>query len=167
MRIAIVLGALCLVSVPVWGQEANNLPPEAAPGVSNTPQTETQKALEKIIIAESELNTYYLILKGQGLGVKMTPAREKMLEDGRDAPDRLSGAYVAAGKNPEVYNGVLSHILSKFYPLKAGAEGAAQVSQAADEAQVRMSALTIGQNARIIEQNDQIIALLKQLVAKR
>lgn len=79
---------------------------------------------------------------------------------------KIVEGYEMAASNHEVSNQVLARGLMNFYMSKSGVKSAVQISQAADETQVRIGALQVQQNARIIEQNDRIIQLLEKLVDK-
>ena len=57
--------------------------------------------------------------------------------------------------------------MQRFYGAKGAARSAAQVSQAADEQQIRLALLRAAQDARLIEQNDRIIQLLEQIAKKK
>lgn len=93
--------------------------------------------------------------------------REKLLaESSRYAADAANG-YRALAADPAGVRLMQQQVMSAFYSGKAGARGAMQVSQTADEQQIRLSLLRAAQEARIIEQNDRIIQLLEQIAKKK
>jgi hypothetical protein len=83
------------------------------------------------------------------------------------AGDKAAQGYAESARDATSSNGVIARSLFSFYTRKSLAQGAAQVSQLADEATVRLQAMSVAQNQRIIEQNDQIITLLKQIANKK
>ena len=65
--------------------------------------------------------------------------------------EKLQAGYMNAGKSEVVDTpDVLGQFLSDFYVQKTWPKGAVQVSQLADEAQVRLQALQVAHNAEII-----------------
>jgi len=63
----------------------------------------------------------------------------------------LVEAYRAGVKSADGVKGLTSKALNSYHLNKATAKSAAQVSQAADEAQIELSLIQIQQNQRIIE----------------
>ena len=84
----------------------------------------------------------------------------------RSMPDQTDLlTKVAVDARGRIYGGIPNGIAA--LELKEGARGAAQVSQAADEASVKFQLFLVAQNQALIQQNDRIINLLEQLVRKR
>lgn len=83
------------------------------------------------------------------------------------APDAvaLAKGYLEIAANPQETIDVLARAAS-FYSSKANAKGAGQVSQLADEQQLRLSLLRAAHEARLIQQNERIIQLLERISKK-
>jgi hypothetical protein len=141
-----------------WAKRQDQaVPSDTQPAPGMTRLTDAQsRILGDLIIGELEMEAYFLGDKSKA---------------GSSA--KIAGAYARVGQDAATQPAALSRILSEYYELKTGARSAQQVSQAANEATVRLSVLQAAQNRRIIEQNDalakqnaQIIALLKQIAKK-
>lgn len=76
------------------------------------------------------------------------------------AQTALTDFLTEAPGNPEMVRAVVLRSLSQLADGKGGAKSAAQVSQAADEAALRLQLLQVQQNQRII-------SLLEQIVKKK
>lgn len=133
------------------------------------PQTQVQpsKPLAEGSRKEEEFVELLLLIKTAEVETKLFVSAPESNKDKAGATTRLAALYARAAKNPQVTNFLVGEALSDFYNLKEGARGAAQVSQAADEAGIKFQSLTVAQNQTIIEQNLRIINLLEQLVKKR
>jgi hypothetical protein len=94
-----------------------------------------------------------LLARGASLGVKPDP-------DLKASTPAISDALSAIVDDPVATAKFADSSLQGFFMEKAGAKSAAQVSQTADETRVRLEALQIAQNARII-------ALLAQLNSQK
>jgi hypothetical protein len=101
------------------------------------------------------------------MGTQLYALAPESAKDKAGAANTLAELYAKAVKRPPVMKSLLGETLSDFLELKQGARGAAQVSQAADEASVKFQLFRIAQNQTLIQQNDRIIELLEQLVRKR
>lgn len=75
------------------------------------------------------------------------------------AATNLSKLYEGAPKKKGETSDIQAVVLASYYSNKANAKGCEQVSQVANEAMVKMMALQVAQNQRIIE-------LLEQLARK-
>lgn len=152
MRKPLVILALVLLSaVAVSGQQAPTKP-EVPPAAAALSKDEVELLLN-IKMAELQTRSYAL-----------SPDSNK---ENAGATDRLAELYSKAVRSPGVMRLLVGEALSDYYEIKEHARGAAQVSQAADEANMRFQPLMLSQNQTIIEQNQRIIALLEQLVRKR
>lgn len=80
--------------------------------------------------------------------------------------DRLVYGYESTVADTAAIHRLLAHDLFDFYTAKAAATGAPQVSQLAEEAMIRFSALSALQNEKLIEQNAEIIRLLHEIASK-
>lgn len=79
---------------------------------------------------------------------------------GRNPAKETADLYSEILRDPDAAKFLLANVLSSYSELRSGARGAVQVSQAADEASVKMQMVVIAQNQRIIE-------LLEQLLKKK
>jgi hypothetical protein len=133
------------------------------------PQTRVQDQTSKASAEESTKQDIELLLliKTAEAGAKLYVLAPDSNKDQAAATTKLAELYAKAVKSPRVMSLLLGEALSDFYDLKQGARGAAQVSQAADEAGIKFQSLALAQNQTIIEQNQRIIGLLEQLVRKR
>lgn len=80
---------------------------------------------------------------------------------------RLSEIYSSIAKRDEELAALVGENLGSVLRAEGTAKGAAQVSQVANQAQVRFAALSLFQNQILIEQNKRVIALLEQLTGKK
>ena len=138
-------------------------------GFAQQPQTQIQppKPPAEGSRKEEEFVELLLLIKTAEVETKLYVSAPESNKDKAGATSRLAALYARAAKNPQVTNFLVGEALSDFYNLKEGARGAAQVSQAADEAGIKFQSLTVAQNQTLIEQNLRIINLLEQLVRKR
>lgn len=108
-----------------------------------------------------------LLIKTAEAEAKLYVLAPESNKDKAGATTKLAELYAKAVQSPVVMRILVGEALLDFYDLKQGARGAAQVSQAADEAGIKFQLLTVAQNQTLIEQNQRIINLLEQLVRKR
>jgi hypothetical protein len=74
----------------------------------------------------------------------------------RDDLNKAMSILKDAPKDPKAVNAIAGQALWDYYVDKAGAEGAAQVSQLANEQTLRLNVLQVQQNQRIIELLEQV-----------
>jgi hypothetical protein len=79
---------------------------------------------------------------------------------GRNPSAELVDLYGKGMKSPEVSRALIAKTVRSYAEMREGARSAPQVSQAVDEASIKMQMIVIAQNQRIIE-------LLEQLVRKK
>ena len=94
------------------------------------------------------------------LEVKLYAVAPESNKDKASASQRLAEIYSKIATSPGASHALMSHILGNYSSSREAARSAVQVSQAADEASIRMQLLLIGQNERIIN-------LLEQIARKR
>jgi hypothetical protein len=140
---------ICCSCAPVCAQRPA---PKSAPA---TPTTQTDK--DKAVAASATLFLEMEKAEAEARLYLLDPEKHK---DKAGAVIRLVELYSQLIRNPEALNTRLGLMLSEFMHLREQASNAAQVSQVADEAGVRMRLIEIAQNECIIE-------LLEQLVKKR
>lgn len=75
--------------------------------------------------------------------------QQKAMETARGAL-KLSGVLHNGSMSPALSRHIISKVVSEYENKRANAKSAVQVSQAADEAQVKMQLLQIAQNQQII-----------------
>jgi hypothetical protein len=134
------------------------------------PQTRVQDQTSKApaeVSPKIQALELLLLIKTAEAEAKLYVLAPESNKDKAGATTKLAELYAKAVKSPQVMSFLVGEALSEFYDLKQGARGAAQVSQAADEAGIKFQSLTLAQNQTIIEQNQRIISLLEQLVRKR
>lgn len=88
-----------------------------------------------------------LQIQAQALSGKEAPAAERV---------DMGVEYAKLGSDLEAQRLHMGGAVTEFYRYKSAAQSAVQVSQAADEAQVRLRALEVSQNRRIIELLEQL-----------
>jgi hypothetical protein len=125
------------------------------------PDTTADSAAGKVYYAELMLEAQRLRMPNDSVG------RAKAFEESARIAAEGANAYRLLAADPRAVGKVLEQALTGFYTSKAGARGAVQISQSADEQQIRLSLLRAAQEARIIEQNDRIIQLLEQIAKKK
>lgn len=121
------------------------------------PQPSTSHEGERLREAEllvAKLKTAEMLLKL----CEASPTNE-LCKDKDPAAD-VARLYSDLVRDVNLSKAVAAYAVSSFAGLRAGASSAMQVSQAADEAGVKMQLILIAQNQRIIE-------LLEQLVKKK
>lgn len=79
----------------------------------------------------------------------------------------LARAFAQVGSDPAAARELAGLTVSDFLYARYSARSAPQVSQIAAEAQVRMEAIEAAQRAKLIEQNERIIALLERIAQQR
>lgn len=123
----------------------------AAPAVAQAPtgaeNAWTEVAQKDLAVTMAATEAQLALLKGQ----KPSGTRKGVLE--------LVEWYVASADQPDRLKGATAKAVNSFAFTKAGARAPAQISQAADEAQIELSLIQIAQNHRII-------TLLEQLAKK-
>lgn len=77
------------------------------------------------------------------------------------AQKNLAEGYLTRARTSKQVSLSLGSILGKYYTEMAETTSAPQITHVSEEANVRLTAVLVGQNQRIIEQNDEIIQLLK------
>jgi hypothetical protein len=85
----------------------------------------------------------------------------------RSDSSALFAQYLTAARDYDRYKQLASWSIGDYYRSRMSADSAPQISQIADEAQVRLSAMQTAQNQVIIEQNKQIIALLQKIAVQK
>lgn len=142
------LGLILLASVSGVAQIGKDPAPKAAPttAASVSPEAEPEMLVEKL--KSAELSAQLCTISPEN----------KLCSD--YTPSTLSDLYSKIARDPKATAILLARTYESFANMKSGARGAVQVSQAADEAGMRMQLMIIAQNQRIIE-------LLEQLVRKR
>jgi len=83
-----------------------------------------------------------------------------------EAASKLGGLYGRAVNDPETVNWLLMNLFAEYAGDRSSARSAPQVSQVADEANVKFQMLIVAQNQALIEQNKRIIQLL-EVIAKK
>jgi hypothetical protein len=84
----------------------------------------------------------------------MVPTHESCKD--RNPSAELAELYNKAAKSSDNIKVLIARAISSYSEMKEGAKSAMQVSQAADEASVKMQMIIMAQNQRIIELLEQI-----------
>lgn len=141
---------LCIVAGVANAQTA------ASPKPTSTPAAPAAPAKQQLS-PDAQFAFDILVAEIQVLLYEQNPDGNK---DKADADAKLIDLYAEAIKRPGVVRRLVGRSYSNYVRMKDRAAGALQVSQAADEAAVKMNMVLIAQNQRIIE-------LLEQLVKKK
>lgn len=88
-------------------------------------------------------------LKDKVDGLEPAEARQKYL-------DLIKRTYQATAEEPVILRAVEDHVMRTYYAGRSDAKSAAQASQLADEASLRLRFVEIHQNQRIIELLEQV-----------
>ncbi|MDQ2667397.1 MAG: hypothetical protein M3Z05_15470 [Gemmatimonadota bacterium] len=155
MRNPLALAGVVLLAI------ATPAPRAAQSQVASKLDTPADTTYGRITAAEARLENFFVNAPKDSI------ARARYFEELERASLAAANEYRALAANPSASVGVLGKAVHDFYSGKSRAGGAVQVSQAADEQQIRLSLLRAAQEARIIEQNDRIIQLLEQLAKKK
>jgi hypothetical protein len=96
-----------------------------------------------------------------------TEIKQALGRNKSESTTKLADIYKRAAADPNLTRALLAYSLKQYFDLRSGAESAMQVSQAADEANVRFMILQSAQNQTIIQQNKRIIELLEQIANRK
>ena len=146
MKTIIGLVAILVLGVGISAQTANTAKPADA-NPSGEGKDFPLLTVMKIGTAEQSLRL-----------CSMDPAND-LCKD-KNAKQELTDLYASCTRDAKCSPLLMAKIISEYTSLREGARGAVQVSQAADEAGVKMQMVVMAQNQRIIE-------LLEQLVKKQ
>jgi hypothetical protein len=164
MRKSVGLMAVCflmlITAISAFSQSRQTKPAPTDPQIISqaptpTPRSQQRGASERA--ADAELLLKIKTTEAESALYTIDPDKYK---DKAYAPARLAQLYQQAIDRPYVLQALAGEVYAEFIANKSGARGAAQVSQLADEAGMKIQMVIIAQNQRIIE-------LLEQLVQKR
>jgi len=125
---------------------------------AQTPQPSPSPAAEKPVSLQIDILRADLDLKTSS----MIGDSKKVI----DAASVLGGLYSKAVNDSETTNWLLTSLFTEYAGDRSGARSAPQVSQVADEANVKFQMLIAAQNQVLIEQNKRIITLLEAIAKK-
>lgn len=157
MKFPSTIGTLtvCLCFVFALGSAAgqSSRPPAQAAEAAQEPAT---RALADYLLAR---------LRTEGLALRPTTDPERKKDS--DAPGKLAQAYQDVVRQPSAFADRLGGIAEDYFRARSFARSAPQANQAAAEAQLEIDLLRAAQAQVLVEQNREIIGLLKQIAAKK
>jgi hypothetical protein len=124
----------------------------------------------RILIATAALLLTAASASAQSAPIVRVDSLEQAARRARNDNDRaaaasaLGSAYAELAADSAAARLFIGVTVAGFVDQRDRAQGAVQVSQLADEALLRLSALEAGQRAVLIQQNARVIELLGQLV---
>jgi hypothetical protein len=136
-----------------------------APAQQSTPKPATAVNSEPQLTGDETL--LLLNLAGAEMEVKLYTLDPDKNKDKADSATKLANLYASLAQHPNAMRVWVGMMMKEYSSLREGAQSAAQVSQAANEAGIKFQLLMTAQNQLIIEQNKRIIELLDQIAKKR
>ena len=170
-----ILGFACLVTVSnshnCYGQTRRPAAPRAPTSnpTAQSPTSEMPVVQDRPANGLTEADRVHLQMKLLTAEIKaqVFALDSKGNPDAKEGTAEITEVYEKAARDGKLADILISRAIDQYYEVRANAKSAIQVSQAVDEASVRLLLLQAAQNQVLIEQNKKIIQLLNQLTKSR